>query len=244
MSQPTQIAMWSGPRNISTAMMRSFEARGDCEVVDEPFYAAYLAASGAEHPLRDAVLASQATEPAAVVDGLGRPLADGRTLQYQKQMAHHMVFAIDEAWLGTVRHAFLVRDPAAMIASYLTMRTSVVADDLGLARQREIYESVVARTGQTPPVVDAADVLRDPPAVLAELCTSLDVAYSPAMQAWPPGRRPSDGVWAPHWYAAVERSTGFAPYVEREAKLPPAALRVLADCEPDYRFFFDRRIGA
>ena len=234
--------MWSGPRNISTAMMRAFEARGDCAVVDEPFYAAYLAASGSDHPMQAAVLASQSVVPAEVVAALRRPLPDGATLQYQKQMAHHMVFAVDTAWMASVRHAFLVRDPAAMIASYLKKRTHVVATDLGLARQRQLYESVLAATGVAPPIVDAADVLRDPSSLLRALCRALGIAYTDRMCQWPPGRRATDGVWAPHWYGAVERSTGFAPYVAAEPKLDEAAEQVRAECTQDYQFFYERRL--
>ena len=244
MSAPVRIAMWSGPRNISTAMMRSFEARGDCAVVDEPFYAVYLARSGADHPMRAEVLASQPNEPDDVVAGLSAPLPAGKVVQYQKQMTHHMVFEPSTPWLASLRHAFLIRDPAAMIASYLAKRPSVVPEDLGLARQRELYTLATAATGHEPPVVDAADLLMNPPGLLRQLCAALGITFTDAMCRWPPGRRATDGVWAPHWYGVVEQTTGFAPYQPSEPSLPTSAAAVLRACEDDYQYLFERRLTA
>lgn len=235
--------MWSGPRNISTAMMRAFEARGDCAVVDEPFYAAYLAVSGSEHPMREAVLASQSSDPANVVATLQSVLPGGKTLQYQKQMTHHMVFPLDDHWLAGLRHAFLVREPRAMILSYLKKRDRVSPEDLGLRRQRELYSHIEALTGRAPPVIDAADVLHDPPGCLAALCAALEIDYRATMCEWPPGRRATDGVWAPHWYNAVENTTGFqSPAPVADAPLDAAAASVLDACTADYQFFLERRL--
>ena len=135
-----RIAMWSGPRNISTAMMRSFENRPDCAVVDEPFYAAYLARTGLDHPMRDEVLASQSTDWRVVADGLTGDAPGGRPVFYQKQMTHHMLpdFGLD--WSGTCVNAFLIRDPAAVLASYVQKRAEVTLEDIGVARQRELFE--------------------------------------------------------------------------------------------------------
>lgn len=225
-------------------MMRAFEARGDCAVVDEPFYAAYLAISGAVHPMQAQVLASQPQAPADVVAALTAPLPPGVALQYQKQMTHHVVFELDERWLASLSHAFLIRDPAAMIASYLEKRGRVEPDDLGLARQREIYDTISRVNGTAPPVVDAGDVLQQPAAALARLCTAVAIPVSTTMTTWPAGRRATDGVWAPHWYGAVEASTGFKPYTPAPApRLDTAAKRVLAACEPDYRYLYERRLS-
>ncbi len=235
-----RLAMWSGPRNISTALMRSFEARGDCKVVDEPFYAWYLANSDVRHPMHDAILSSQPTEWYAVVAGL--LTSQDQPLCYQKHMAHHMVGDEDYDWLAQLVHAFLVRDPAAMIASYQQKRESVRAVDLGLERQKALYLEVVERTGQTPPIILAADVLSDPAGYLAALCRELNIPWTRSMLSWKSGPRDSDGVWAPHWYNVVMRTEGFAQPSEQPIKLDAAGRRVLTDCEADFAFFFDRRL--
>ncbi len=236
--------MWSGPRNISTALMRAFEARGDTAVVDEPFYACYLAATGLDHPLRRAVLDSQPQAAAEVVRKLRVPLPPGCSVQYQKHMAHHLVFEPDERWLDELRHAFLIRDPAAMVASYARKRETVAAADLGLGRQRQLYRQVARLTGRRPPVIDARDVLTDPAALLAALCADLGIPYTAAMCHWPPGIRASDGVWASHWYDAVARSSGFAPYRAPAIDLDPAQQAVADQCRDDYRYLYERRLRA
>ncbi|MEO0998147.1 MAG: HAD family hydrolase [Pseudomonadota bacterium] len=236
--------MWSGPRNISTALMRAFEARGDTAVVDEPFYACYLAATGLDHPLRQAVLESQPRDAADVVRQLRAPLPAGCAVQYQKQMAHHLVFEPDERWLAELSHAFLIREPAAMVASYARKRETVAAGDLGLGRQRQLYRQVTQLTGRRAPVIDARDVLTGPPALLAALCANLGIPYTDDMCRWPPGLRASDGVWASHWYDAVARSSGFAPYRPQTLELDPAQQAVADQCEDDYRYLHERRLRA
>ncbi|HYH21824.1 MAG TPA: hypothetical protein VD995_24730 [Azospirillum sp.] len=221
MSEAIRIAMWSGPRNISTAMMRAWENRPDTAVVDEPFYAFYLAQTGLDHPGRDAVLASQPTDWRAVAAALVEaPVPDGRPVFYQKHMTHHMLPAVDLGWTGRVRNAFLIRDPAEVVASYVRRRGSVGLADIGIERQIELFDREADRIGRAPPVVDARDVLADPGATLARLCDALGVPFSDAMLRWPAGRRATDGVWAPHWYASVEASTGFGA--------PPPAAPVLS----------------
>ncbi len=218
--------MWSGPRNISTAMMRSFENRADCAVVDEPFYAAYLAATGLEHPMTAEVLASQPRDWRAVADELARASA---LVVYEKHMTHHMLPAFGLEWMADCKNAFLIRDPAAVLASYVQKRAHVTLDDIGVVRQHELFEREADRLGEAPPVVEGADVLADPRAMLGALCEALGVAFDAAMLSWPSGPRASDGVWAPAWYAAVERSTGFAP-PERAASAPLADdLQKIAD---------------
>jgi hypothetical protein len=221
-----RVAMWSGPRNISTAMMRSFGARPDTVVVDEPLYAYYLARTGLDHPGRDDVLAAQPNHWPDVVAGLLRPLP-GVAVHYQKHMTHHLLPEVGRDWLGAVSNAFLIRDPAAVVASYARVREDPTLADLGFAQQVEIFR----RYGG--PVVDAADVLRDPAGTLRALCGALGIPYTESMTSWPPGRRPTDGVWAPHWYAAVERSTGFAPYDPAPPAVPDR-LRPLVDAARPY----------
>jgi hypothetical protein len=204
------IAMWSGPRNISTAMMRAFENRSDTAVVDEPFYGAYLARSGADHPLRAQVLAACETDPARVAATLAGPPPDGASIFYQKHMTHHMLPTIERSWMDACRHAFLIREPERVLASYAARRPEVVFEDLGFEEQGALFDEVSARIGRAPPVLDAEDVLADPRRVLDALCSALDIDFTEAMLTWPPGPRASDGVWAPAWYGAVTASTGFA----------------------------------
>ena len=234
--------MWSGPRNISTAMMRAWENRDDCHVVDEPFYACYLHATGIRHPMYEAVLASQPREWHAVIVALTAPLPEGVAIQYQKHMTHHMVAGLDEDWLRTARHAFLIRDPIEMVASYARKREAVGIDDLGLPQQVQIYHRIADVTGTPPPVLESRDVLHDPATMLRRLCTALHVAFCDRMLSWPPGLRASDGVWAPHWYDAVAKSTGFGRFDAGPVVLPRELRDVAEACRPYYEFFCERKL--
>ena len=225
---PLRIAMWSGPRNISTAMMRAWENRPDTAVIDEPFYAHYLSATGSDHPGRDAVIAAYETDWRRVVDQITGPVPGGRRVFYQKHMTHHMLPGMDEDWLEGMANVFLIRDPGAVIASYARKRRSVTAGDIGIARQWQLFEAVRQRTGRPPPVIDAARVLADPAGVLARLCAILGLDFDARMLSWPAGPRPTDGIWARYWYHAVERSTGFQQAESVEPDLPPE-LQALAD---------------
>ncbi|NND00090.1 MAG: HAD family hydrolase [Gammaproteobacteria bacterium] len=239
---PTRIAMWSGPRNISTAMMRAWENRADTNVVDEPFYACYLTATEIRHPMQTEILASQSSDWHEVIEHqLQSPLTDGATIQYQKHMTHHMVADIDDDWFATVQHAFLIRHPAEVVASYSEKRETVNAGDLGFARQQQLYDAALA-LGVQPAVVDAADVLGNPENLLRQLCQQLGVAFSNDMLRWPAGHRSSDGVWAPHWYGNVEKSTGFAPHRRKHLTLDHAAQKVVDECLPYYQALFANRL--
>jgi hypothetical protein len=207
---PIRIAMWSGPRNISTAMMRAFENRPDTSVVDEPFYAAYLAATGANHPMRDEVIASQPTDWREVAAALVGPVPGGREIFYQKHMTHHMLPEFGHNWARACRSAFLIRRPEDVLASYANVRDEASLEAIGLPQQRQLFAEASDRLGRVPPVVDTHDVLSNPRGILSALCTTLDIPFTERMLSWPAGRRASDGVWAPAWYASVERSTGFA----------------------------------
>jgi hypothetical protein len=227
-----RIAMWSGPRNISTAMMRSFENRPDCQVVDEPFYAAYLAQTGLEHPMRGEVLASQPRDWREVVANLDR--LDGPVV-YEKHMTHHMLPGVGLDWAASRANAFLIRDPAEVLASYTVKRAEVALEDIGFVQQRELFDREADWLGRAPPVVRGADVLADPRGMLSALCAALGVPFDEAMLSWPAGRRDSDGVWAPAWYDAVERSTGFEAPREKAAPTLPDPLRRIADqARPHY----------
>ncbi len=217
----TAIAMWSGPRNISTAMMRAWENRPDCSVVDEPFYACYLEETGAQHPCREEVLASQPTRREEVIKTLLAPRSTA--LFYQKHMTHHMPENCDLSWTVHLRHVFLIRNPRQVIASYLQKMPSVCAEDIGIIRQQTLFQSITDLTGNRPPVIDSADVLRHPRLILEALCNKLGIPFSEAMLQWPKGPRASDGVWADHWYASVRASTGFATINDHYKTLPPSA---------------------
>ena len=224
----TRVAMWSGPRNISTAMMRSFGSRADTVVVDEPFYAHYLAVTGLDHPDRDAVLASQPNRWQDVAAALTGPLPAGVAVFYQKHMAHHLLPGMGRSWLAGLTHAYLIRDPAHVVASYARVRDEPTLADLGYPQQVEIFRAYGG------PVVDAADVLRDPAGTLRRLCAALGIPFDEAMLHWPAGPRDTDGVWAPHWYAAVQASTGFAPYRPAPAEVPARLRPLVAAAQPYY----------
>jgi hypothetical protein len=227
MTDAVRIAMWSGPRNLSTAMMRAFENRPDCAVVDEPFYAAYLAATGLEHPMREAVLASQPTDWRAVAAGLLGAVPGGRAVFYQKHMTHHMLPGFGRDWMLACRNAFLIRDPAAVLRSYVARRESVTLEDIGLPQQVTLFDAACDRLGVAPPVLDAADVRENPEGALRALCVALGISFLPQMLRWPPGPRGTDGVWAPAWYEDVYRSTAFAPPGEATAHVPVALAPIL-----------------
>ena len=229
------IAMWSGPRNLSTAMMRSFSSRADCKAVDEPFYAAYLAATGLQHPMRDAVIASQPTDPAEVVAQCLRAPEEPDRIFYQKHMTHHMIDGFDTGWMARVINVFLIRSPERVLASYAAKAERVTAADIGFTRQRELFDEVHAATGDAPAVIDAADIRQNPAAMLEKLCAAIGIPFDTAMLSWPQGPHEADGVWAAHWYDSVWRSTGFAPPETGEPSPLPQALEVIADeVRPDY----------
>lgn len=233
MSDPLRIAMWSGPRNISTAMMRAWENREDCAVSDEPLYAHYLAHTGLEHPARDEVIADGETDWRRVVDALLGPAPGDAPVWYQKHMTHHLLPHIDHGWIGRLRNVLLIRDPREVIASYVKSRAEVAPDDIGLRQQVELYEELSAN-GEAPPVIDSGDFLRAPEAHLRALCEWLGIDFSGRMLRWPKGPRASDGIWAPHWYAHVWESTRFEAPEPRRIELSETAQRVADDCQPHY----------
>jgi hypothetical protein len=236
------IAMWSGPRNISTAMMRAWENRGDCEVFDEPFYAHYLAHTGLDHPGREAVIAAGETDWRRVAARLTGAARHGAALTYQKHMTHHLLPHMGREWLADLTNVFLIRDPRRVLVSYIRSRPNVTAADIGFLQQQDIYQYVQAVTGAQPLVIDAGEFLRAPEAQLRALCAALGVAFTPRMLHWPPGPRASDGVWAPHWYAQVYRSTGFEPPLEEDAEVPASLAGILEEVLPAFEALYARRL--
>lgn len=231
--------MWSGPRTVSTALMRAWENRPDTIVVDEPLYAFYLSTTGIDHPARDEVMNSQPRDWREVLANLATdPLPPGKTVYYQKHMTHHLLPRVDRKALAPLRHAFLIRNPRSLLASYAKVRSAPTLDDLGLRQQAEIFETFGG------PVIDSADILDAPERALRALCAALDVPFTQKMLSWPPGPRDTDGVWAPYWYDSVRASTGFAPVSpspgppELPAHLEPLAAR----CQPYYEKLQNHKI--
>ena len=242
MSSAIRIAMWSGPRNISTAMMRAWGNRGDTAVWDEPLYAFYLHRTGIDHPGAAEVIAAGDTDWRRVVAAVTGPVPDGKPIYFQKHMTHHMLDEIDRGWLTQMHNCFLIRDPREVIASYARTRPEVTLGDVGVLQQAEIFEHAHASAGVAPLVLDSRDVLEEPRAMLTALCAALDVSFDERMLSWPPGPRISDGVWARYWYDAVQASSGFAAYVSKAHTLPPALESLAEECEPHYRNLYEQRL--
>lgn len=226
--------MWSGPRNLSTALMRSFGSRADTFVTDEPFYGAFLKETGLAHPMADEIIASMDCDWRRIIEHLSGETPDGSPVWYQKHMWHLMTGPVGYEDFAGFRHAFLIREPERMIASYLKKREAARFEDFGLARQSEFFLAEADRLGAAPPVVEANDILTDPEAVLSKLCGALGIAWDPAMLHWRPGRRETDGIWASHWYNAVEKSTGFGEPDHGAVELSADDRRLADDMRPYY----------
>jgi hypothetical protein len=239
---PLRLAMWSGPRNISTAMMRAWENRGDCVVIDEPLYAHYLEHTDLDHPGREKVIAAGETDWRKVAAQLTGAVPDNQAVFYQKHMTHHLLPHIGRAWLGELTHVFLIRDPREVLSSYIRSRPNVTMEDIGVVQQLEIYEHVRRLTGKPAPVVDAGEFLKAPEAQLRALCDLLGVGFTPRMLSWPRGPRASDGIWAPYWYDKVLDSTGFEPRGEHQPQVPPEYRDLIDAVMPSFEVLFARRL--
>lgn len=239
---PLRIAMWCGPRNISTALMRSWENRPDTFVVDEPFYAFFLKTTGADHPMCEEIVRQCETDWRKVVESLTRETRPGKAIYYQKQMSHHFLPQIERGWLTEVTNCFLIREPREMLVSYLKKMPHPSLADTGYPQLQDLFRHVRTVTGRVPPVVDSRDVLTDPRRVLGLLCDALGVPFADAMLHWPAGPRDSDGLWAPHWYPEVEKTTGFAPYRPHDAALPAELGGLYDQCRAAYDELYEHRL--
>ena len=247
MAQLLRIAMWSGPRNISTAMMRAWGNRADTMVVDEPFYAFYLKATGKMHPVAEEVIAGGETDWRKVVASLTDELPGSRRkgpshIFYQKQMTHHLLPEVEREWLAGLTNCFLIRDPAEVIASYIKKNDEPTLVDVGFVQQARIFDWVRAHSGTVPPVIDARDVLQNPERMLRLLCRAVGIEFDPAMLSWPPGLRETDGVWAKHWYGEVARSTSFQPYQEKNLSVPKNLEEIYERCLDCYQQLYPHRL--
>jgi hypothetical protein len=234
--------MWSGPRNISTAMLRAWGNRPDTVVVDEPFYAFYLNETRADHPGAEEVIRQGEIDWREIVTQLTGPVPEGTRIFYQKQMTHHLLPQVSREWLTKVRNCFLIREPAEVIASYIKKNAEPKLQDLGFVQQEEIFDYVQRQTGSVPPVVDAGDVLRDPERMLTLLCEAVGVKFSEAMLSWPAGPRSTNGIWAKYWYAEVVNSTSFQPYWQKKVEVPLRLREVLERCLESYNRLYEHRL--
>jgi hypothetical protein len=242
-NEPMRIAMWSGPRNISTAMMRSWGNRPDTFVCDEPFYAHYLDATGRHHPVAAEIIASGETDSRKVIAQLIGEVPDGKRIFYQKQMTHHLLAGIDRAWLGEVTNCFLIRDPREVIVSYIKKNNDPTLEDIGFIQQAEIFDWVRAHTGAIPPVIDARDVLENPEKILKLLCDAVGVEFTEVMLSWPPGLRETDGLWAKHWYEEVATSTSFrGPALAASRPVPSRLQEVYERSQECYARLYQYRL--
>jgi Sulfotransferase domain len=235
--------MWSGPRNISTAMMRAWENRVDTRVIDEPFYAYYLNSTGLKHPGYEEIICSQATEWQLVAEQLSETPLE-QAIYYQKHMTHHMLPEIDLKWCRNLHHCFLIRDPLLVVNSYEKKNQLLSSDDIGIHRQYQLYQQIVGLTDQFIPIIDSKDVLQNPEKMLTMVCEEFDIAFSDSMLSWPKGRRESDGIWADHWYNAVEQSTGFQTYVEPIIDVSNKGREIASQCQDDYLAMWEKRLVA
>ena len=234
--------MWSGPRNISTALMRSWDARADTCVCDEPLYAHYLEVTGVEHPGRSEILDACETDWRKVVAQLTGPVPDGKSIYYQKHMAHHILPGMIGDWIHALTSGFLIRDPREMLISLARVVEDPKLTDTGLPQQNMLFDLVTEQQGRQPPVIDARDVLDDPATMLLQLCKAFEVSYSDAMLSWEPGGRETDGIWARHWYAGVHASTGFRAYEAPTDELPDRLRALYDECLPYYESLYRHRL--
>jgi len=234
--------MWSGPRNISTAMMRSWGNRPDTAVIDEPFYAYYLETTGKKHPGAAEVIAQGETDWKKIVDQLTTSAPSGKRIFFQKQMTHHLLPQIDRGWIVELTNCFLIRDPLEVILSYIKKNPEPDLEDLGCVQQSEIFNLVRAKTNSIPPVIDARDVLENPERILRLLCDAIGVPFEEKMLFWPPGLRDTDGIWAKHWYDEVTRSTSFRPYQPREGVIPDRLRKIHDQCRESYDRLYQHRL--
>lgn len=234
--------MWSGPRNISTALMRSFGNRTDTAVIDEPLYAFYLHATGLHHPAREEVIASQPTDWRQVIAQLTAASPGDKPIFYQKHMTHHLLPEVSRQWLADVTNCFLIRHPRDMLTSYVRIRERPTLVDTGFPQQLEIFQRVQDQQGRVPPVIDAVDVLNQPRQTLGLLCDALQIQFEESMLSWPAGPRATDGVWAPHWYGEVEKSTAFRPYQPKKEAVPADLTDVYEQCLECYERLYAHRL--
>jgi Sulfotransferase domain len=239
-----RLAMWSGPRNISTAMMRSWGNRSDTIVCDEPLYAHYLSVTGRDHPGAAEVIEAGPVDIGEAIHGLLAPLPPGKKIFYQKHMAHHLLPEMDRGWLKQLTNCFLLRDPKEVVPSYIKHVADPTLNDTGYPQQAELFELVRGWTGKVPPVIDARDVLENPRGILSRLCEAVGTSFIDAMLSWSPGLRETDGIWAKYWYQEVQTTSSFQPYQPKNRPIPPHLADLVRSCEKLYQQLYSYRLRA
>ncbi len=234
--------MWSGPRNISTAMMRAWENRTDTQVIDEPLYGQYLHHTQIEHPGAQEVIAAQGSSWQEGVKRCFVPLQKGQSIHYQKHMTMHLLEHIDRSWVAELTNCFLIRHPAEVVASYSVVREAPTLYDIGFVQQAALYDYVRNLPNQPCLVIDSAEFLSQPKVILPKICSALDIEFDENMLSWPTGSRDTDGVWSPYWYDSVNQSTSFAPYKPKELDLDQAAQNIVEQALPYYERLYSNII--
>ena len=237
-----RMAMWSGPRNISTAMMRAWDSRADTFVIDEPFYAYYLNETNLDHPGKERVIHEGELDLEKISNGLVGDVSNSCSIYYQKHITHHLLDSIDRGWMKSVKNCFLIRDPKDMILSYSKVHPDLNMHLLGLEEQNEIFEYVRDLTGEIPPIIDAKDVLMNPRDLLIKFCDKIGVLFSEEMLSWSRGIRKTDGSWGKYWYKNVVKSTGFNNYKPKIEKVPKKYEELYSDCCLLYEKLYSLRI--
>ncbi len=236
------IAMWSGPRNVSTALMRSFENRSDCFVSDEPFYSYFLYKTGLKHPLSDKIIKSGLIDYNKIIKYITGPIPFSKNIWYQKHMAHHILEGVNMDWIKNIANCLLIRHPSDVILSYSKKNEIDNIQQLGYLQQIEIYKMLTEETGVPPIIIDAQDLLKEPRKILIEICKNLRIKFDDKMLSWPPGVRKTDGIWGKHWYKQVEASTGFNPYIKSDRTIPSRYQNLNDECMKYYDFLYQNRI--
>ena len=236
------IAMWSGPRNISTALMRSFENRSNCFVSDEPFYSYFLHKTRLKHPLRDEIIKSGLIDYNEIIKYITGPIPSSKKLWYQKHMAHHILPGLDMNWIKNMRNCLLIRHPSEVILSYSKKNEINSIQQLGYSQQIGIYKMLSEEIGNPPIIIDAQDLLQEPKKMLINICENLRIKFDEKMLSWPLGSRETDGIWGEYWYKQVEDSVGFKPYIKTDRIIPSKYQIIYDKCMRHYDFLYQNRI--
>lgn len=237
-----RIAMWSGPRNISTALMRSFENRPDTAVWDEPLYGPYLYKTGIDHPGADEIIETCGSDWEPIAKRCLGNAPGNAPVFYQKHMTMHLLPDMSQDWIRNLTNCFLIRQPDQVVASYGKVRPDLTLEDLGYFQQARLYDYVIKITGSMPMVIDSKDFLMNPEKMLRAMCDQLGIPFRTEMISWPKGKRDSDGVWGKHWYDSVWDSTSFAAYQEKPLNLTDEQQAIANEAEPYYQVLHQHRL--
>ncbi|QSE98108.1 sulfotransferase-like domain-containing protein [Fulvivirga lutea] len=225
------ISLWSGPRNVSTALMYSFAQRDDTTVIDEPLYAYYLKTTQADHPGKELVLKNMENDGDKVLESI-RQHAQKVPVLFLKNMCHHWL-GFDNSQLELFDNIFLIRDPEQMLPSLVRQIPQPILRDTGLRQQSEMFDYLSGK-GKAPIVIDSKELLLNNKVILNKLCEAVDIEFTEKMLSWESGPKPYDGVWAKFWYQNVHKSIGFTPYNEKNDPFPEQLIPLLEECRPYY----------